>query len=510
MKKYFDDDDLFAFGFSALLMFITHGFCFANLMYSHDSLYFYNIYYASKVDIGRWLYPLMLLFRNFATPWTMGMVSTVCVSLSVVLVVRLFNFNRLKSMCVAMLFSTNITLIALFATYSFDADADGLALLFSCFAVYAYDRFSGKMKIIVSIASVVLSLALYQAYISVSIGLILLVLIHKASSCENDNDVRDVVAMGVRALLILFSASVIYGIMTVAVSKLSGVAIGNNYNGPGRILETGIKKYLISIPMSYASFIKRMIWPDVRNSFMVIAATSVLFVITCIAIVLYIKKQKGCLGALKVIIPCLLIMPLGINAMYVVSAGMAHQLMIFSYCLIFFLPLIITDSVANHAENDGKTVGIIRKLYITAFVAITVIGINNIIFANGAYTYKKLVYDNTLLHAQKVWEDVNAVDGYVEGETPVVFIGEFKDSKAAYRNNIDDRFKDVLLGAESSSITYYDTIIRFYGGILGRGMLIENCEEEDNNDNKISDMPEYPSKGYCVLDGDRVIVKMSK
>ena len=508
MERKINREDVFVFLFTFSLMIITHGFSFANLMYSHDSLDFFNMNPSWKIGIGRWLYPLMLLLRNFATPWMMGICCSVCVSISVVLIARLFRFDRLKSVCVAILFSTNITLIALFSTYSFDADADGIALLLSCFAVYAFDRFPGKK--IIPIVSIVGCMALYQAYVSVAIGLFLFVLIYRAEKCKNDKELRNVFMTGVEELGILFAAAVIYAVLMVVIGNILGSGLINFYNGPKKVIETSITSYLLSIPKAYASFIKRMIWLDARNNVMVLIATFLLFIITCIDLRLYIINHKKYLGSLKMIIPCLLLLPLGFNAMYVVSAGLVHQLMMFAFCMIFFLPLILTDIAFESSEINDKANELKKKLYVTAFASIMVIGISNMILANGFYTYKKLVYDNTILHAHQVWVDVNSIDGYVEGETPVVFIGAFMYSKASYDNSIADRFKGVMLSADSSSITYEDTLINFYEGILGRNMRIEIYDKTELNNYDVSSMPEYPSKGYSIMNGDRVFVKLSE
>ena len=48
----------------------------------------------------------------------------------------------------------------------------------------------------------------------------------------------------------------------------------------------------------------------------------------------------------------------------------------------------------------------------------------NVIYANGAYTYRKLVYENTRAQVYTIMAKVEDLPGYVEGETPVVFSGE--------------------------------------------------------------------------------------
>lgn len=46
----------------------------------------------------------------------------------------------------------------------------------------------------------------------------------------------------------------------------------------------------------------------------------------------------------------------------------------------------------------------------------------NVIYANGAYTYRKLVYENTRAQVYTIMAKVEDLPGYVEGETPGGFL----------------------------------------------------------------------------------------
>lgn len=73
MKKLtvFDETSKFIFLSTIVVMILAHGFCFANLMYSHDSLGFFNTEGLGKVGLGCWLYPTLVQRRFIATPWLM-------------------------------------------------------------------------------------------------------------------------------------------------------------------------------------------------------------------------------------------------------------------------------------------------------------------------------------------------------------------------------------------------------------------------------------------------------
>ena len=205
-------------------------------------------------------------------------------------------------------------------------------------------------------------------------------------------------------------------------------------------------------------------------------------------------------------------MPLGLNAIHLVSFGSMHQLMIFAFCIIYLLPQIISSKSLCNSPDNVNIHKIISHLgnvvFIVSFLAIVYIGYRNIVYSNGAYVYKKLVYDNTELHAQTIWEDINNIDGYNEGETQVVFMGEFSSSKVAYSGSVRTRYLHVLTGASNASITYPDTVNGFYHNILGRGLNIAYNDAELLENPEYIEMSVYPKEGYCKMIGDRVVVRL--
>ena len=144
-----------------------------------------------------------------------------------------------------------------------------------------------------------------------------------------------------------------------------------------------------------------------------------------------------------------------------------------------------------------------------AALAVAIVSFNTVAYANGAYVHKKLVYDNTLLHAHKIWADVSSLEGYVDEDVQVVFIGEFSKSKAAYTGPTGDKYEDVLLGSNGSSMTYDSSIEQYYYAILGRDMNVEVNDPELMENETVKAMSTYPSEGYCKWVGDKVVVKLS-
>lgn len=514
LNDFFDETGRFVFASSVVIMLVAHGFCFMNLMYSHDSLCFYEKGGFDKVGLGRWLYPFLVQSRLMATPWVMGALSILYVSLSVVMVTKLFDFCRIRGLCVAALFATNIALTCLFCSFIYDADADCLGLLMACLAVFAFKKFPKIFNIIVPVPALVLCLALYQAYICVAVGLFIALLIRESGKCNSWNDVLSVFLLGVKELITLILSMVLYIPLMRVAARCFGVELSNSYNGAGNLSSLTLHDIIEAIPTTYEYFRDTFLEVSEINTVAVVTVNRLMLIILIISVLIYIVAHRKFLGSLVIVLPCIFVMPLALDAIYLVSFGMIHQLMIFAFCLAYLLPLLLipthNDTVfEDHHWNTWfdyarKTVCAVTVL------AVLIIGFNNIVYANGAYVYKKLVYDNTALHAQTIWKDINSIDGYREGETPVVFVGEFNSSRAAYNSPIAKRYYGVLNGCANSAVTYPNTDRRFFEGILGRKINLYYDGADISENDEVLNMPIYPANGYCRMIDDKVVVKLSK
>ena len=516
MKKYFesffDDDTKFTFVSSIIVMLMAHGFCFMNLMYSHDSLWFANTSGWGKIKLGRWLYPFFAHMRLMATPWVMGVFSILYVSLAVVLVAKVFDLSKIQGLSIGILFASNVSLTSLFCTFIHDADADCFGVLLACFAVYAFKKYPRILRIVVPIISLSLCLALYQAYICVSVGLFLILLICESNDSNNWEDVFNVFLTAFKELMVLLLGTALYIPLMHAASKHYGIELSTGYNGAGNLSSLTLSDVINDIPAAYQYYKDTFFNITEYNTISVVKTNWLMLVLLLISLVIYVYCHRNFLGSLVIVIPCLLIMPLGLNVIHLVSFGTMHQLMIFAFCIIYLLPQIISSKSLCISLDNVNIHKIISHLgnvvYIVSFLAIVYIGYRNIVYSNGAYVYKKLVYDNTELHAQTIWKDINSIDGYSEGETQVVFMGEFSSSKVAYSGSVGTRYLNVLTGASNASITYPDTANGFYHDILGRGLNITYNDAELLENPEYIEMSVYPREGYCKMIGDRVVVRL--
>ena len=218
---------------------LAHGYAFAGLTLSHDSLNEMflsgDIRYAAgsvadwKISLGRFLYPAYrTVFSGGAgTPWLSGILSLVWVSLAVYLVSRLFSVdNALLLAVIGALFVTNVSYSALAATYIYDLDGDMLAMLLAVCAAYLLLRGAGRRRAL-AVVPIVCSLALYQSMISVAVSLVMIACILRLLNSES---AKTVLFDGLKAVGILLAGGAVYGFLVRAVCRASGIALSDGYN----------------------------------------------------------------------------------------------------------------------------------------------------------------------------------------------------------------------------------------------------------------------------------------
>lgn len=299
--------------------------------------------------------------------------------------------------------------------------------------------------------------------------------------------------------------TILYVICMNIVSNRLGINLSSKYNGAGKLSSLTIGMVLENIPKSYVYFKDYFFKVTGYNTNVMKNVYWIILILSIVSIIIYIVNSRPFWGSLLLTIPCVLILPLALNAIYLVSFGLMHQLMIFAFGIALLVPFVFLNITNNNRINEY----IKKSIRVILVCLISFVSIENVIYANGAYTYKKLVYDNTALHAQTIWKDINSIDGYVEGETQVVFMGDFQKSKVAYISSVGEKYNGVLTGSSTSAITYDITVNNYFYAILGRDMSIANDDANIQENEQYINMPVYPSSGYCKMIDGIVYVKIS-
>ena len=163
---------------------LAYGFAFTNKLVNHDevsSLFTKG----ATVTSGRWgLGALDSIFPNYSMPWIYGLITVFLIALSVCLMVHMFHIrNRVLQVLLAGCIVVFPSLIGLFG-YMFTSSSFALAFLLAV-ASAALLQSRKKWCSLPALGCLVLSLSIYQSYISVAASLLVLVLLQQLLTEES-------------------------------------------------------------------------------------------------------------------------------------------------------------------------------------------------------------------------------------------------------------------------------------------------------------------------------------
>ena len=145
---------------------IAHAYCFFNYLPTWDSIINTQTVGAT-FSSGRWLLKYAgMVFSDYSLSWINGIVSLFFISLSVIMIAKIFNINNSIYRClVSALFVTFPAVTSTF-TFMFTADCYMMAFFLATAAVYVCQKYT-KWGFIPAIVLLACSIGIYQAYLSV-------------------------------------------------------------------------------------------------------------------------------------------------------------------------------------------------------------------------------------------------------------------------------------------------------------------------------------------------------
>lgn len=465
---------------AALCMLLAHGFAFTNLFPNHDSTVLVFDAQWTMYVLGRWAQNLYfpLVRGKIAAPWLIGAFSIVYLALTSYCITSLLHLKKWSAALLTGLLGTCASVTAQLATYTYETDAYLLAMLLACAAVWCTERLPRLWGYLGAAVCLCGCLALYQSYIQFAVGLYLLLLLQRALQGA---EWRHWLRQGVCALATLALGTALYLVSLKVSLAVTGYRLADTGNGLTQLLRLGPAAVLAGIP----------------------AATALLFVLTAAGLALRLRGRGGRMAAQ--VLWAVALLPLGLNVSHLLASGNVYILMQHALFLVYLVPMLLFDGAAP-TPADWKVGGVLVKLLCGFLI------LRNILCANGAYVYTKLVYDNTARQMTQIMADVGKLDGYEPGTTPVAFVGSFTDSQLAYHDPAFSRYEEGDLHQVNSAVTYDGTIKWWFQHVMGSnaaviadsGTLIALGETP-----AVQAMPLYPANGYCAMVDGTAVIKLS-
>ena len=487
----------------------AHGYMFSNNSFSHDSLREFHAEIRGnniKMGSGRIFTSLYrdLLGSDVTLPWLTGILALLWIGFAVYLTARIFRMESKPAIClVAGIFATNIAVCATTATYIHDLDSYMFSMLCAVLAVFLWKEV--RLGWLPGSVFAAVSVGIYQGYLFVTVTLVMLDCIIRLYQEETWKRVfRD----GLKAVGMILLGGVFYYISMKVMLHLTGYQlVKGDYNSMDLILHQSPEAVLALIGRAYGDWFRRL-WEAYSSypAVLVKGVTLGFFGICAAGLLNMLCSKRIGIGEKLLCLLLIVLLPLGMNLIYVLTISRSHDLMTFPIWLFYLFVLLSADHLSKKWHRPGQW------LQRSCLLLSALLLFGNVRFSNGLYMKKDLEFDAYLSLMTRIATRMEMTEGYIPGETTVVFVGNpqnrtdvmpgFKD----YWNVTGMTSSDLILEPERSRYQAYFEYILSLPIALGDAQLWREISDSDAARN----MPCYPAAGCMEFDGDVLVVKLGQ
>ena len=456
------------------------------------------------VSSGRWgLELLQRMFPIYSMPWLNGIMTLGLIGLASCLIVNIFQIRRpVLQFLLSGLIIVFPSLIGTFL-YMFTSTSYGLSFLMSVGGVYCLTRKISRKNWYLMPAGVllfVLSLSIYQAYIALSAGLLVVYLIRE--TMYSGRTVGELFKKGLLYVALLIVSLSLYWVISQLFIRCSPAGM-NNYASDALEAPRGLWERFHDTVVYFI-----MVFTEGLNGIFFKGLSQYLHIF-CTAVagveVLFWCCHKKNLKRIPLLVFLFAMLPLAVTCLVlIVIFASVHTLSIYSFVSLYVLAFVILEE--NSRILSGKKVlDRIRSVLLNlVLISCSVIIAFNIFLANKTYLAMYLDYQQNHSFATSLVTQVQMTPGYKDGMR-VNITGRFPIHR------LPEGFSDLgpLTGADGiSTISWsYPDFYRYY---IGTQLNVNywDIDPELLRDPEYLEMETYPNAGFVKIIDGQVVVKL--
>lgn len=497
---------------------LTHLYILTNKLPTFDDMLCLNSF-GGSFNLGRWFLGILGLVKykvlgNYSMPMLNGTLAILFIAVFACFVnAVLRNDNILVGMLIGIMLVVFPT-IAGNLSFMFTGYYYSIAMVLLGAGVLLISQGKKVWVFISGSFLLTLSLAIYQAYYPLGIGLFLIILM--LDCIEGKEDFRKLLKKAFRYLGGLLLGLLFYFPINSLWLKIMHIEMGT-HKGVDHMSQIPLRELPKKISMTYQAFFEMLsenyygitgnIW--IRLAVVLLLLTALLIMVG-ISLQLIKKKKYAICFLLWIFI---LMFPIGIHSIYImVEEQYLYTLMIYADVLLFIFPLVLCEKFIVYEKTEKKTA--VTATWITGIlnwlVTLTVLfsGIFYIYQDNAAYLEAELSLSAAKSYYTTLITQIKSLDGYQE-DMEVVLIGDNQDS------TIYEIRREFFQEVEIGGIYETDRVVK--GVDRGRFMKYY-CGYDQKVTEDISgiekeewqDMLDYPNDGSMKIIGDKIVIKFSK
>ncbi len=489
--------------FAALLTGLAaHLYKITNWLPNWDSLVFrYDS--QNMIGLGRWFLPVVCSFSSFYDlPLLNGLLSIVFHALGAVFICGMLDVRKRITAAIIGAVTVSFPTVTSVMMYNYVADGYGISFFLAVLAAYFLTR--PKPKYLISATLIALSLGIYQAYVTVTI---MLVLLHLTDELVFGGAAfKKLFKKAMKILLSGVAGAVLYAVVMKAVLALSKTNL-LEYQGLDSAASLSEIDIFASLYTVKETFVKCFF--DVSNGVNVYVVLNVIIMLFTLAY--YIKSiiknkvyKKPHNLVMLAVIGVMLVW--GASALAFVNAGVDyHNLMLMGYSVFYLFFILVYERGSEANENRGA----VKCWCVLAISALLVA--NQIVIANVSYHKAQMAYEKSYGTLVRIADRIDLTDGTKECGR-ILVVGALSNSRDYSVNLTPDitgitdgyilRADDETVGQSvlcSALNDYCDKNYNFVYGEEKKSFL----QRQD-----VKTMETWPDKGCIAVIEDVIVIKL--
>lgn len=480
---------------------ITHMYKITNWLPNWDSLVF-RYDEQNMLSMGRWFLGVASAPSSFYDlPWLAGLLAIIIHALSAVCICKMFDIKKNTTAILVGATVASFPTVTSVMMYNYVADSYALSFLFACIAALLLTK--EKPNYIVAVALIALSVGIYQAYITVTIMLLLCHLI--LETLKRDTKVKAILLKTVKFLSAGVVGMALYYIVLTIILKITGTTL-LEYQGFDSAMSLSNLDILGSIYTIKESFVNYFF--NFSNGINLFNILNVLVLVSAIVMYLVdIIRNKP--NFAKILLLCVFIafLPIGASVLAFINSGVDyHNLMKMGF-VVFYLFFILQY---EKTDCDCKKINAIKSWTVLAIT--TVLVLNQVVIANISYHKLNIAYEKSYGILIRIADRIEQTEGADDCDR-ILVLGALEGSEAysaeisldmtGTTDGLILRADDEMVGQSVLCSALNDYCAKNYGFVSGeeKTTLLEKFDAEN--------LGCWPEKDSVIVVDNVIVVKLS-
>ena len=344
---YFKKAEMVALKSTFVIGVITHLFALTNVLHNYDSVGLQPYGYGTGLESGRWLLSLLAWraidwFGQYNLPMINGLLMIFLLSVAAALFVSVYGLREKSAFCVGVIFATAPAVTSTMF-FGYTAPFYGLGILFAVLAVWFAEKF--RWGLVLSIGCTAASLGIYQAYVPLTIGMFVLLLLQH--TLRNDKSIGKLILKGLYYCIAIALGTIVYYVVLQILLNHFGLVL-HDYQGISSmggmevhgLLTSGLRAIVTCFRMPLTNYC------ELAQTQLVMLSYLLLYGLSFVAMV-YVMITRGC-KILHVVFAFVLVAFFAMGTGFIevmVPNGFIYTIMVFSYVLVLCAPIVLWELI---------------------------------------------------------------------------------------------------------------------------------------------------------------------